>query len=188
MARSFSGGNYCEVASNAVFDSNVFTISFWLNSTQTTGNVCLFSRCNSATRNGFFVLLNNTAGKLDLGAYAASTPAVGSLTSTLTVNDGVWRNFVGVFNRTTAANGNKLYVAGALDKQSASSQTWNPSGNPVRAGKTQDNFWAALTGKMADACWWDVELTADEIAAIGKGCSPRRVRPGNLQLFLPLAA
>lgn len=40
-------------------------------------------------------------------------------------------------------------------------------------------------GKSCMIAYWDVQLNADELAALGKGFSPRLIRPASLRYFVP---
>lgn len=65
-----------------------------------------------------------------------------------------------------------------------------PAGNKNRlalgaywASSAASNF---LTGKIAMAAFWRAGLDDSEVASLGKGFSPRRVRPQDLVFYAPL--
>ena len=43
-----------------------------------------------------------------------------------------------------------------------------------------------LDGQIADVCVWNVALADEEVAALAKGISPRRIRPQSLVFYAPL--
>ena len=51
------------------------------------------------------------------------------------------------------------------------------------AASAYENFWA---GDLAEVGVWNVALTADEIASLGKGVSCDQVRPQSLVFYAPL--
>lgn len=184
MSRSFIAGDYLELASNAALNSG--TVAFWLKTTQTTANTALLTRWSSTSRLGFGIALNVTANKLRVQAYlsTATSPPL-DMAGTITVNDGNWHHVAMVLDLTTAANGNKLYVDGALDVQATAGSAWACSGNKVRVGKTEDSFWGQPVDDKAEIAWWSAQLTADEVAALAKRVSPLNIRPASLELYIP---
>jgi len=57
--------------------------------------------------------------------------------------------------------------------------TVNLGFDPANAGRL-------LNGRLADIAFWNVQLTALEVAALARGMRPSRVRPLGLKQFLPI--
>lgn len=186
MARLFGSSDIILGPVNSVFDTTPATLAFWMNTTQSTSNVEFASRHSaSSSLNGFGLIMNNTAGKLQLYGKNASTQVFGT-NGSATVNDGKWHHVALVVDTSTTSNANICYVDGVVDATMTASAGWSMSGQALRFGKSNDTFWSGYVGNIAEAAWWNVKLTAAEIAALAGGIIPARVRPGSLQLYAPM--
>lgn len=187
MARSFAGGtdrvSYTDVMANM---GGPTTVAFRFKTTQATANVQLFGRWNGSSRNGFAVLLNTTANKLQYVAYGGTSPTV-DFTGTTTVNDGTWHSIIILANNLNAA-ANSFYIDGVSQGSANSSAAWNCLGsNYDMFGDSADTFWATYVGEIADHGHWDgIHLDATEIAAFTSGISARQIRPASLTACAPM--
>lgn len=187
MARSFSGGTDQQQYVIPGSPIATGTIAFRLKSTQATANACALSYWNNSSRLGWGFLLNNTANKVTLQCYPATATPVANIASTTTVNDGNWHSVVGTYGR-TVGNACTLYVDGAQENTTNASGTWTAAATdfPFQMGDNIDTFWASYIGSIAEIAHWNVTLSADEIASLGKGYSPRLIRPASLVFYSPL--
>lgn len=86
-----------------------------------------------------------------------------------------WNHGTGVFTSSTSRT---AYINGG----SAGSNT--TSVTPT--GVTEVRIGGPSTSDVAEAAIWDVALTAAEIASLGKGFKPTRIRPRSLVFYAPL--
>lgn len=123
----------------------------------------------------FHVHNNNSTGGTATGATPISTGAWyalgGSARSTLTVFKGV-----------------RVYVNGSLDNEdSDNGVSMVDTTVPFTIGGGSEASPANLTnGRLAEVALWNVELTANEFAALAKGTSPLMIQRRALQYYWPL--
>lgn len=162
-------------------------IAFRFKTTQATANVMIVSQWSGGSRNGWGFILNNTAGTLRAQCYGTSAGNIGfEWPSTATINDGAWHSIVLNFN-TANGQSNEYFVDGVTEHQANSAVTWtNNISNPVAIGDNNDTFWPSYVGDFADPAMWNAQLSADEVAAYGKGFSPLLIKPASLVWHPPL--
>lgn len=187
MARNFNGGTdhiYVETAHST--DGLSEAISLWIKTTQTTVNACVASRWSGTSRNGWGLLINNTANKVSFVGYSATTQRL-LLASSVSINGGGWVH-IGVNMQGGNGATNTIYINGASDGSQNSSALWADSkANFLQLGDQTDAFWPTYVGDIAEvAVWWNTNLTAAGFAALAAGFSPRAVRAASLVHYLPL--
>lgn len=89
---------------------------------------------------------------------------------------GQWHHGAGVFS---AANARQAWLDGTFGASNALSRTVSGV-NEVSVGAE------TFTGAIAEAAIWNVALTQEDIQALARGFSPRRVRPTALMFYAPL--
>lgn len=180
MAFSFAGGtDRVQYATyNTIGTQGCW--SLWFKTTQATANVGIFNSAEqTSSRNGFSLLLNNTANKVSAFFKLVNTSVL--IASTTSVNDGNahhvavnWMNGLG--------NPCELYVDGVQEGTANHSQAFvqGTTGCNPEFGDHKDSFWASYVGVVDEFSDWTRKLTADEIAALAKGISPKLVAPDAL--------
>lgn len=188
MARHFNGGtDEAHWSQDGFLTGGPGCLAFWMRTTQVTANVIPLSWWTSSSRHGIGLLLNNTAGKLTTVCYQFSE-GVPQLVSTTTLNDGNAHHIAFNYNRANGAS-NQLYVDGVQEAAGNSTFDWSASfgGIWVQCGKNADGFWGAYVGDIWEvANWIGSQLSADEIAALAKGFSPKLIKREVLNLYAPL--
>jgi hypothetical protein len=157
-----------------------------MKSTQATANVLVAAKWNSSSRNGWGLLLNDTANKITAQGWGASSVRV-NIHSTTSVNDGNWHHIAFNYNRNNGGS-NQLYVDGVQEASANSSSDWNTLGPGfwLELGH-HPSFWATLVGDLCEVAEWQgFQLSADEIAAMAKDFAPPAVRKNGLSLYAPL--
>src|SRR5262249_52768319 len=105
-----------------------------------------------------------------------------------TPSSSAWHNIVVTFNGTTSNNTPVVYIDGAsvsITQDTAFTAPGHQTTGNFFIGNRADGA-RNWDGKIADFAYWNVILTANEAKALGLGMSPLQVRPGSLQIFLPL--
>lgn len=190
MARSFVANDRLAWFStlpmgNITGGTTTCSVALRMKTTSVTANVHVNSRWDSGSRNGFGLLLNTTANKLQLAAYNATTLQV-NMTGTTTVNNGAWHSVILLLNGTTTTL-QSMYVDGVLDASVTSSGAWLTNDVWWVFGTDFNAFWGKPVIDYADAGYWTGRhLSADEIAAYAKGCSASNFR-ANLTAYAPMA-
>lgn len=164
----------------------VGAVAFWIKTTSAVTN-CIAASCwNTTSRRGWGIILNNTANKVTLAGYSATTNRV-LLASATTINDGNWHHLCFNINR-NSGGGNAIYFDGASDATANSSDDWTDSVNSFLCwGQSFDTFWPCFAGSLAEGAYWEGrQLDAAEIAALAKGASPRLIAPDILKFYTPL--
>ena len=130
----------------------------------------------------------------NVGTSAGDPPrALAKLNTTGSYMDGTWspalaaqtwRHEGAIFR---AAPGTLAGVAdGVISSAGASTKVPVVFDTTTIGIRLDNNSSTAVDGRIAELAFWDVELTADEFAALNKGYSPACIRPANLALYLPL--
>jgi len=102
------------------------------------------------------------------------------------VTSGVWSHQLGVFKNLSSRTG---YLNGVASAEHTATLNNDPIVNEVvigRNNKATPNEY--LSGSVAEAAIWDVELTQAEIDILVAGYSPLFVHPQNLIFYAPLVA
>lgn len=185
MARLFNGGTDRLQWTVPTVPPNIGCISLWFRTTQTTTNSYLLTHWNSSSRNGWGLINNNTANKTTFIGYSSAAQRI-LLTSTTTINDGVWHHVAANYNR-NSGGANALYVDGVNEASGNSSGAWTTAATNywIAAGVGEEGFWPTMVGEVAAIGHWDANLSADEIAALAKGFSPKIIRPESLIFHAP---
>lgn len=181
MARNFAGGTD-SIRYGAANAMTTGCIAFWMKTTQATVNAVPVSCWSGSSRTGCGFILNNTANKLLVQCYDGTAARV-NLVSSASVNTGSWVHVAFNFN-TGNGSSQQLYINGSLDNSTTASAAWSFASTTYVFGDTIDAFWPTYNGDLAEHGIWLRNLTADEIAALAKGFSPRCI--GGVQGYHPL--
>ena len=103
-------------------------------------------------------------------------------TGATTVTTNVWHHCA--LTR-TASGAWLVYLDGIQDASDATGSAGTPTGNTWYGGSSSSAD--LMDGQLAEVGIWNVGLNASEIMSLAKGTSPRLVRPGSLQQYLPLS-
>lgn len=115
------------------------------------------------------------------GGYTAAQMA-----SSLSVDN--WHSVGGTYDGTNA----RAYLNGVLDGTSASSGVGESRAMFIDAMASITSVgWLDVSsqfseGQLAEYAVWNVALTADEMAALGKGMRAKRIRPQSLVFYAPM--
>jgi hypothetical protein len=137
---------------------------------------------NSNTRIGVHSTNVGFANRQDIGV--ANAFALGATTIALNT----WQHIAATFVGTTPCTVT-LYYNGAVDVTGTATNLGTVNATRTSIGITPGNLGAGLrpwSGSLAEIGMWDVALTAAEIAALGKGYTPKLIRPTALRLYVPI--
>lgn len=181
MARVFNGSTqYLSRASGVV--GVPCTLACWF-TTATTNWKGLIDLSNSGDGFAGDILLGVSSAGASLGANrvaALINGSNGAAASAASATDGTWQHAAAVFSSDSSR---AAFLNGANKGTSSASAT--PSGiNQTLLGNNVFNEWHE--GRIAEAAIWDVALTDEEVAALGKGVSPLMIRPASLVAYWPL--
>jgi hypothetical protein len=123
-----------------------------------------------------------------------------SMTGSAKVNCDVNSNYYAIEATGTYSAGAWVHVCGVITS-SSSRTAYRDGGNSATGSGTEGTLTLTrcsigvlarpsiveyFDGDIAECGIWNVALTADEVAALGKGFSPRRIRPQSLIRYIPL--
>src|SRR6266508_4024034 len=161
---------------NAVVNtSQSFTVSAWVNLTDTSSNRTAVSQ-DGNRYSGFFL---NYVSSLNRWVFSRMTSDTDAATAVRATSDaaptlGAWTHLVGV--RDTAAGTMRLYVNGVLQSTTAPAGNWSATGAFVvgraKGGGTVVNTWA---GGIDDVRVYQKVLSDDQIAALAGDENPGRL-------------
>jgi hypothetical protein len=185
MARNFNGTNQYLHASSAPATGFPMTLAAWCRPTSMTGTrtIIALGQAPALTRHRNQIVMLST-GAFRLGTITSSqSPAETTATSA----NNQWVHAAGVVtslsSRTIFMNGgNAVTSTGSIGAYN----TFTEMGIGAQQGSgggAYENFWA---GDLAEVGVWNVALTADEVASLGKGVTCDQVRPQSLVFYAPL--
>jgi len=159
-----------------------FTMACWVRSNDTTilqGAMGLF-RAGSGNR--YHILTLDGAGTNQVQCTTREGSDIGtSATGTYVVD--TWHHIGGVWASGTSRTAYFEGVAGTANTLNATPTTIDGFAiGRVNDGTPSDPF----SGNIAEAGFWDVALTANEMVALAGGISPLRVRSESLVIYVPL--
>lgn len=185
MARTFDGTD--DVASKAAAPATAvpLTMACWYRPANVAQNLTLMSLQDTGVDDvGFWMQSAGAIANDPVRALtgAASVVIAASSAGAAGVAD-VWYHAAAVF---VAANNRIAYFNGANPGTNATART--PTGvDSVGIGaKVQLTPTEFFSGRIAEAGLWNVALSANEVAALAKGCRPDQVRKANLIGYWPL--
>lgn len=189
MAISFAGGTDRAAWTVPTVPPNVGCMAFMLKTTQATANACPLSYWSNTSRTGFGFIINSTASKITVQCYPTTSSASVVLTSATSVNDGNWHHVAFNYDRLSGvSHPDALFIDGAQEASTTTSGlSWNTASTNfiMCLADPIDTFWPSYVGEVAQMGHWQVQLGADEIAALAKGFSPKLIRPTSLLFHAP---
>lgn len=182
MARTFvpASSQYLETTAGGVTAALPITIAVWFKTAQASANITLASLYNNANKQ------YNVALELLSGAVLASSYYAGGYTAATSAGSystGAWQHACGVF---ASATSRTAYVNGG----GSGSDTTNRAVTGLDTFQLGAYMFSSrqmyFDGDLAECGIWDVALTADEIASLGKGFAPALIRPASLLAYYPV--
>jgi Concanavalin A-like lectin/glucanases superfamily len=168
-----------------------FTFAGWHYPTvQISGELhALISMSSSGSRYGL-IWAQDVSGRMSASTTIyTSTGQQGSPASPGTITLNTWNHVAGLVTTNTIAvylhGANKAFTNGTFNDYIAGELVTAQLGAYYYDGGTLAH---GMTGRLAEWGIWNVALTDDEIAALGKGVSPLLVRPSALVGYYPLFA
>lgn len=156
------------------------TLSAWFNvdNLSSLQMIAAAVRSNGSSTIGMRVEVNGAISAVLRDNAGAET----SFSSTSTVTAGTWNHAAVVF---TSSSLRKVYLNGTLALTDTTSNAYSllPNRSNIGLGAVgADQFF----GSIAEVGQWDTSLNDAEIASLGKGVKPHRIRYNNLNFYIPL--
>lgn len=187
MARTFTSTSYAEV-NTAAITAYPFTMACWFRpGNVTTESPLMFVGDKDAA--SFFCALHargqeagDPVAALAHNYGGATVPY--AVTSTSYVASS-WQHACGVW---TSASSRAAYLNGGGKGTNTTATNAMSAHDRTSIGRYGDSTPLALTANcdIAEAAIWDVALTDDEVAQLGRGYAPLMVRPSSLVFYAPL--
>ena len=185
MARDFSGTG--EYLSGSFVPGNIsnypFTMAVWVRLDSVGADAVIWELVDISGSNIKQRLYFRSSGA-DFWAQSRN-PTSGAAISGGTVTANTWHHACGVF---TLSNSRACFQDGANKGTNSSNISFDSNIDSTVIGGFGNSgvFSTNFNGKLAEAGVWDVALDDFEVAALGKGYSPRLIRPGNLVGYWPI--
>lgn len=161
-AYSFYGvDDQIEVATtNQNFDSDTFSISFWLRTNQSGGDPAIISRTNNTGSFYDNYVIFESNGKSALNGSCVWTMDYQTTTQN-TILGNVWKHVVAVSTPYTAT----IYVNGLLAKtDTVNTPSYISFANfPIRFGRSKRPIWGDYSGELDDIRFYNRVVTQEEI-------------------------
>ncbi len=189
-ARSFNGTSDAGTTSTlSLSGQSAITVVFWLHWTTFANDdkLALEYSANYGTNAGSFIIdANDSGGKFLAGMAAAGTYNTSEFTRPTA---GAWHHYAIVFDRSAAAANQIIpYLDGAAasyTKFSSSAMSGNFSNyNLYLMSRAATGLFGG--GRMAELAVYGGALSANDIAALGKGYSPLLIARSSLLHYFPL--
>jgi hypothetical protein len=185
MAYSFNGTNQYLRTSSAPAIGFPMTLAAWCRPTSMTGTrtVIAVGQAPAATRHRNQIVMLSTGALRVTGA--TSTSSFADTTATATTNQ--WVHAAGVVtslsSRTIYLNGGNAVTNTATIGAYNTFTEMGIGAQQSNTASTYENFWA---GDLAEVGVWNVALTPEEVASLGRGVTCNQVRPQSLVFYAPL--
>jgi hypothetical protein len=167
---------------NAIVTIEPLSMACWFNPAALDTNRVLMSVAASGNNDDFFLLFTDNQPKLT--ARKGNAAESGNAAATATPVTGVWQHACGTW---TSSTSRACYLNGANKGTNTTSIAFggalNRTGIFHNARADQD---MVANATIAEAAIWNVVLTDEEVAALGKGYSPRLIRPTALRGYWPI--
>jgi hypothetical protein len=184
MARGgWGASNFLRYTGGAVVAlASASTMAAWIKPTTLTGTQSVINQYSTGDRSAMGIVLASGAAE---SAHVSSGPSAGAVTSAATVN--AWNHVCGVFAAAGASRGIYLNGGGFVSEATSISPSalTRTSIGFDSAGGVQ-TFGGTFSGDIAEVGFWNVQLTAAEVAALARGTSPMLIRPSALVAYFPL--
>jgi hypothetical protein len=181
MARSNTGSssNWLNTTTLPVTGAP-FTIACWFKVADAATFYNLVTISQAASSNQYFVLaIDGTVAGDPVRAIAQSISGpegVASTTSGITAD--TWQHACAVY---TSATSRAAFInGGSKGTDTLSRAPASVDYLSVGAGRFSGSMFSPINGSVAELGVWNIDLTDDEVAALGKGYSPLLVRPSAL--------
>jgi hypothetical protein len=184
MALDFNGSSQYAWRAEAIVTAYPLTIACWFNVDSTAASNVLAGIGTAGTDNAA-LMFTDTNGKLR--AFSASGGSNASAITATSVSTGTWHHGCAVF---TNATDRRIYLNGGNQADNTTNLAFPASANRTYVGAQiysggVTNF---TNGRIAEVAMWNVNLSSDEVAALGKGFSPLLIRPASLVAYWPMLA
>lgn len=182
MARDFTNNlsNYIDIGDVPAIDlvGTAMSIHFWMQLDGVAAQQRIISKWSNATVQQYLIYV--TPNKLTF-AVSPNDPVTGATALTA----GPWYG-CGCRKNGSGAGSLEVYINGVSDGTAASTQAnLNNSPEVLRFGRG-NNVTEQMDGRLAEIAIWDVSLSQDEFAALGKGACPLLIRRDHLKGYWPL--
>lgn len=179
MAYNFSAGSseFFRATSVPVTETPL-TVACWFNISSVAASrplVCI----EDSTGNNGWRLLGQTDRTLRFATRSGGNTSAADAAATFFTNE--WSHACGV---TSSATSRKIYLDGNFYGSNTTSRT--PAASVTRTTIGSNMTSDFMTGQIAEVGIWNIDLTDQEVSALGQGVSPSLIRPQSLVLYMPL--
>jgi hypothetical protein len=183
MSRTFASGQHL-LRGSALLTAYPISFAAWVNVTSLAASCGVLGIANPAGGgSGGWHLYTDTAGAV-WAEVIGSTNVAATTTAHVTTN--AWFHVAGVWASATARI---AYLSGANKVTGPTTSATAPTGmSNTIVGSIYQNAYFDMVGSIAFAGIWNVALSDADIASLGAGASPRRVRPDALKSYIPLVS
>lgn len=185
MSRSFDGSNdYGDGAFSSTYAIYPSTLAAWIKITvHPIALDCIqMVGVNSASANNSLILRTGASDNAWQAAVQTGTGGSGN-TNVVKDVDGVWTPFIGIFISDTSR---EIWFSDQNDS-SATSNVLTGVLQYIRCGTTLAGA-NDYTGKIAEMCYWDKQISAGDITNFLAGNSPLTISGANLRGYWPMSS
>ena len=153
----------------------------WYYTTSSNTEQVLMSVYSSSANHRHFINVATQYSALYAQSYQEGA-GTSTATATTAPSTNTWQNACAVF---AASNDRRIYLNGGSKGTNTGSRTVS-SLNSTSIGIIRGYAtYAGFSGQIAHPAIWSVGLTDEEIAMLGAGISPLRIRPQSLAFYMP---
>lgn len=185
MARSFSAASDQRCTATWTATSMPFTIAGWYNRSSDGALTTLWSMFSNTTGTANRHAIQATSAE-EIQARSQDASAIVESTVSSAPAPGANGHFAGVFASSTSRTAYVDGVAGSTNTTSRAPGSLAGIAFGAIYNDATNVFSGPFDGTIWEAAFWNVALTASEIAALAKGYKPTLIRPASLVSYWPL--
>lgn len=182
MSYDFASGSSQRIsAGTSPVSGPPLTMSCWINSDSISANSVALYVGNSVGIDRF-AIFTDVFGRINAQTVRTGISAVSTTSGVITT--GTWAQAGAVYSSATSRVAYLNGIAATVETTNIAVTTADAVGIGARAAS---GVWDVyFDGRIAEVGIWNAALTADEMAALAKGFSPRLIRPQSLVFYAPL--
>ncbi len=186
MARDFDGSTGYLGLTSAIITAEPLTMACWINPDNATVSVVAMSISNAAGNARWQLSARGAAAGDPIGATVVNAASgAGTSNTSTSYSAGAWQHIAAVF-ASSSSRASYLNGGGAVEDTASVTSIGALDRTSIGASLVSSAVTTPFDGRLAEAAFWNVALTTEEIQRLSLGFSPLLVRPESIVAYVPI--